>query len=170
MVLIRNQRTRTLAWYNVALLAGARINTKMATWRSRLALLPTDRMLTRLCRRHLTTSDWKQLSNGVRVRNISLGNQDDKPVGEGQSVRVEYVARLDDGSEIVACTTSFKQGKGSKGSICAAIDEGVLGMCVGDRRKLRAPPFMPRSRALAMVPKDVVLRTPSACPTPAHEN
>lgn len=108
---------------------------------------------TQLYRRHLATSDWRLIGNGVRVRDVSFGNQEDEPVQTGQAVRVEFVARVDDGTEVAAKVVSFKLGNGA---VCQAIEEGVPGMRVGDRRKLRAPQHLPRASALEKAPKDAV--------------
>ena len=62
---------------------------------------------------------------------------------------------LDDGSELVTgLVASFRVGGGG---VCAVIDEGVTGMRVGDRRKLRAPPNLPRGRALDAAPLGEVI-------------
>ena len=100
-------------------------------------------------------SDWQNLASGLRMRKVSLGDQDDEPVVTGQAVRVEFAVRLDDGSEVAHAVKSLKLGNGN---ICAAIEEGVVGMRVGDRRKLRAPPFMKRGPLLDKAPSDAVRR------------
>ena len=69
-------------------------------------------------------------------------------------MRIEYVAKLDDGSEVARRTASFKVGRGS---MCAAIEEGVCGMSVGDRRRLRAPPWMARGPAVQDAPAHEII-------------
>ena len=79
------------------------------------------------------------------------GDQGDPPVEKGQTVRIDYVASLDDGAEVARATASFRIGQGQ---VCEAIDVGIDGMRVGDRRRIRSPPFMRRSNAIeASVPQ-----------------
>jgi len=110
-----------------------------STWR----LLPASSRL--LC----STPLWETLPNGVRMQHIPSGDQGDEPVVVGQTVRVDYVARLDDGSIAAHGTSSWKIGSSA---VCEALDEGVVGMCVGDRRRMRAPPGLRRGAALAKAP------------------
>ena len=93
---------------------------------------------------------WRLLPSGLRVRHVKSGELGDDPVDVGQTVRVQYSARLEDGREVVSkLVASFRVGGGG---VCAAIDDGVVGMRVGDRRRVRAPPNLPRGRALAEAP------------------
>merc|ERR1712228_633491 len=93
--------------------------------------------------------EWKMLPSGLQMQELSKGDQGDLPVTEKQTVRVDYVAKLDDGSVVHRGTSSWKLGSAA---VCAALDEGVIGMCVGDRRRLRAPPFFRRGTAVAHAP------------------
>ena len=103
------------------------------------------------------SKEWQTAAGGLRVRTVSLGEQGDAPVESGQTVRVEFAARLDDGSEVAHAVKSFKLGSSS---VCAAIDQSVVGMRVGDRKKLRAPTHMSRGPLLADVPRDAVRQPP----------
>ena len=88
---------------------------------------------------------WRLLPSGLRVRHVKSGELGDDPVDVGQTVRVQYSARLEDGREVVSkLVASFRVGGGG---VCAAIDDGVVGMRVGDRR--RGAANLPRGRALA---------------------
>ena len=130
---------------------------------------------------------WQSLSSGLRIKHVRLsarggliwaategccpcatqvsdGNQGDEPVGDNQTIRVIYTARLEDDTELISNrVASFKVGTSSQvlpaatpphiahaaaalllpheqlpvacfAQICQALDEGVRGMRVGDRR------------------------------------
>ena len=76
-------------------------------------------------------SHWSQLKAGPESNTL--------PVSEGAIVRVDYIARLDDGSIVAKDRASFRVGNRSAG-VCAVIDEGVMGMYLGDCRRMRASP------------------------------
>jgi hypothetical protein len=97
---------------------------------------------------------WTVLPNGVRMQVLERSSHDDRPVTHGQTVRIAYVARLDDGSECARAEASFRLGQGT---VCEALDQGVIGMCVGDMRRLRASGFLRRGPALAAAPADEVI-------------
>ena len=94
-------------------------------------------------------AQWKALPSGVRVRDETLGEQGDPPVGNGQTVRVDYAVYLADGTELKRASTSFKVGGGA---VCEALEAGVVGMRVGDCRWVRAPLGMRHSAAIGPVP------------------
>lgn len=93
--------------------------------------------------------EWTVLPNGVRMQLLERSQHDDRPVTHGQTVRIAYVARLDDGTECARAEASFRLGQGT---VCEALDQGVLGMCVGDVRRLRASGYLRRGPALAAAP------------------
>ena len=99
--------------------------------------------------------EWRSLGSGLQQRQVSYGDQDDEPVHEGQTVRIGYTARLEDGTVVTRNTASFKIG--SAGRICDALDEGVRGMRVGDRRLLRAPQYLNRGPALDAAPQHAII-------------
>ena len=95
------------------------------------------------------------LPSGLRWCDLHKGGGNDgTTVQVGQVVRVDYIARLDDGTRIAGGTSSFRLGAGA---VCAAIDEVVPGMRLGDTRRVRAPPHSPRGRALASAPRNEML-------------
>jgi len=98
---------------------------------------------------------WSTGANGLRYRSVSFGDQGDNPISKGQAVRVEFSAKLDDGSVVAHAVKSFKVGSGA---VCAAIEEGVIGMRVGDRRKLRAPPYFTRGPLVAHAPSNAIIQ------------
>eukprot|EP00908_Phaeocystis_cordata_P026271 Transcript_8739.p1 GENE.Transcript_8739~~Transcript_8739.p1 ORF type:complete len:203 (-),score=26.51 Transcript_8739:144-752(-) len=140
--------------------------------RSMLPASQLARTTVRLC----TTSryEWQTLASGLRWKQVCVslrlspwpghsrllhgrsqvahGNQGDHPVGDNQTVRISYSARVDEtDTEVVSNrVASFKVG--TRSQICEALDEGVRGMRVGDRRLLRAPFNMARGPAVAAAP------------------
>ena len=110
-----------------------------------------------LVRARLMSDDWQLKGSGLRVLQVSSGentDEEDFPAKVGQTVRVEYRAWIDDGTLVASGTSSFKLGGGI---VCQALDEGVPGMCLGDRRRLRAPPALRRGPALSSAPSGVVV-------------
>lgn len=99
-----------------------------------------------------STRDWQLLPSGTRWTELAAGDDPERfMVQDGQTVRVAYTVRLDDGSELISqSTASFRIGSGS---VCAALDEGTVGMRLGDRRRLRAPPASRRGKALSDAPR-----------------
>ena len=139
--------------------------------------------------------EWQSLSSGLRIKHVRLsarggdlaategccpcatqvsdGNQGDEPVGDNQTIRVTYTARLEDDTELISNrVASFKVGTSSQvlpaatpphiahaaaalllpheqlpvacfAQICQALDEGVRGMRVGDRRCAPPRPALP---------------------------
>ena len=100
--------------------------------------------------------EWQLMPSGLRVLEVSKGERGDFPVKDNQTVRVTYAVRLDDGVEVIRRSgLSYKIGNGS---VCEALSEGVLGMRVGDRRRLRAPPSLRRSAEVATAsPADEII-------------
>ena len=98
------------------------------------------------------------LPSGTRWCELRAGgNEGEVPaVQVGQVVRIHYVCRLDDGTRIAGGTASFRLGSRT-GAICAAIDDVVPGMHLGDTRRCRAPPQSARGRALFGAPTSEIL-------------
>ena len=87
---------------------------------------------------------WRLLPSGLRVRHVKSGELGDDPVDVGQTVRVQYSARLEDGREVVSkLVASFRVGGGG---VCAAIDDGVVGIAWATAA-VCAPPSLPRPRS-----------------------
>ena len=105
-----------------------------------------------------TSRNWAMLPSGTRWCELTAGGNDSDatPVQESQVVRVHYVCRLDDGSSLVDSTASWRLGTRSS-AVCAALDEVVPGMRLGDTRRCRAPPQSARGRALAGAPQNEIL-------------
>ena len=103
--------------------------------------------------------DWNLLPSGhSRWRTLKDGDAHEHPyvAQEGHVVRVRYVAKLDDGVEAARGRLSFRVGSRSDG-VCAAIDEGVAGMRLGDQRRIRASPQSVRGTSLAHAPAGEML-------------
>jgi FKBP-type peptidyl-prolyl cis-trans isomerase len=78
----------------------------------------------------------------------------------GQSVRIHETTTLADGTVIYSTRTSNKPLKFLLGGnqVIAGVDEGVLGMKVGERRKLVIPPSLSKRSAYpANTPPDAIL-------------
>lgn len=81
------------------------------------------------------TRNWLMLPSGSRWVELKAGGEADSfEVQEGQVVRVDYTARLDDGKEISRATASFKLGSNSS-AVCEAVNEVTTGMRLGDVRR-----------------------------------
>lgn len=103
--------------------------------------------------------EWQTLPSGLaRWALLKQGESDAFMVhkSKGHVVRLAYVARLDDGSELAKGTLSFRLGSGSEG-VCAALDEAACGMRLGDQRRVRASPQSRRGKALAAAPAGEML-------------
>jgi hypothetical protein len=78
----------------------------------------------------------------------------------GQSVRIHEIMKLADGTLLYSTYTNNKPVKFLLGGnqVIAGVDEGVMGMRVGERRKLIVPPALSkRSSYPANTPPDAVL-------------
>ena len=96
--------------------------------------------------RSLCAGEWKMLPSGVQWRQVRSGDQGDPPIEEGQTVRINYTVRRGDGRVLAKHTASFKVGSPQ---ICAALNVGIVGMCVGDRRRLKAGAYSRRGPRVA---------------------
>ena len=80
------------------------------------------------------------LPSGTRWCELRAGGSEyEDAVEEGQTVRIDYACRLDDGTRLAGGTASFRLGKKS-GAVCHALDEVVLGMRLGDMRTSSGAP------------------------------
>ena len=93
------------------------------------------------------------MPSGVRWCDLRAGGNggESKKVEDGQVVRVEYVCRLDDGTQVASSIASFRIGNQSA-AVCAALDEVAAGMSLGDTRRVRAPPNSRRGHRLVTAP------------------
>jgi len=109
--------------------------------------------------RHLSSGvrEWQMLPSGLaRWASLKDADVDAFRVKAGHVVRVKYVARLDDGSELAKGILSFRIGSRS-GGVCAALEEVCDGMRLGDTRRVRASPQSRRGKALASAPAGEML-------------
>ena len=95
-----------------------------------------------------STREWKMLPSGARWCELETGTSNAYQVVADNVVRVEYVVRLDDGAVAANGKLSFRLGSRNP-AVCAAVEEAVLGMRLGDRRRLRAPPHSSRGSSLS---------------------
>lgn len=101
----------------------------------------------RLVRCHASRNrEWNMLPSGqARWTLLKAAEPDAFQVKEGHVVRMQYVARLDDGRECAKGTLSYRIGSRSDG-VCAAVEEASEGMRLGDTRRVRAAPQSRRSK------------------------
>ncbi len=104
-----------------------------------------------LLRRGCSTGAWRTLPDGLtRWRQLETAGSfaDGTDVQEGQTVRVDYVVRGDgDDGTLFESQASYRAGGGSH-TVCACLDVGVVGMRLGDTRRLRVPPHGRRGHAV----------------------
>ncbi|KAG2423908.1 hypothetical protein HXX76_014961 [Chlamydomonas incerta] len=86
------------------------------------------------------TKDVKELQIGVKFKPETC----DKTAKQGDTVHVHYTGKLTDGSKFDSSLDrnqpfTFTLGRGS---VIKGWDQGLLGMCVGEKRKLKIPSHM----------------------------
>ncbi|KAG2441192.1 hypothetical protein HYH02_010036 [Chlamydomonas schloesseri] len=86
------------------------------------------------------TKDVKELQIGVKFKPEKC----DKTAKQGDTVHVHYTGKLTDGSKFDSSLDrnqpfTFTLGRGS---VIKGWDQGLLGMCVGEKRKLKIPSHM----------------------------
>jgi FKBP-type peptidyl-prolyl cis-trans isomerase len=74
--------------------------------------------------------------SGLRLRDLECGRGE--TVERGDVVAVSYEARLSDGS-LIESADRFEVSLGA-GQVIAGLEEGIVGMRVGGRRRLVVPP------------------------------
>eukprot|EP01023_Acetabularia_acetabulum_P012362 TRINITY_DN15799_c0_g1_i1.p1 TRINITY_DN15799_c0_g1~~TRINITY_DN15799_c0_g1_i1.p1 ORF type:complete len:376 (-),score=84.30 TRINITY_DN15799_c0_g1_i1:137-1171(-) len=83
----------------------------------------------------------KTFSSGLKITQKQVGFDDAKEARKGSSVRVSYVAKLHSNQKIIDQSQSFKFKLG-QGKVVAGMEEGCVGMRVGDQRVIVCPPEM----------------------------
>ena len=80
--------------------------------------------------------------SGLKVKYISVPETCDVKAMSGQVVLVHYTGKLKDGTKFESDRREFFQvGKGTDPRrTVKGVEKGVLGMCVGEKRKLIVPP------------------------------
>ena len=87
--------------------------------------------------------------SGLKVKYISVPETCDVKAMSGQVVLVHYTGKLKDGTKFQSDRRElFQVGKGTypKRAI-KGVEEGVLGMCIGEKRKLIVPPELGRGHS-----------------------
>jgi len=84
--------------------------------------------------------EWKKYASGLEIQELKVG--EGAEAKSGQTVDVHYTGWLLDGTKFDSSVDrgkpfSFRLGAGE---VISGWDEGVLGMKVGGKRKLRIPP------------------------------
>ena len=87
--------------------------------------------------------------SGLKVKYISVPETCDEKAMSGQVVLVHYTGKLKDGTKFQSDRRElFQVGKGTYPErAIKGVEEGVLGMCIGEKRKLIVPPELGRGHS-----------------------
>jgi FKBP-type peptidyl-prolyl cis-trans isomerase len=87
----------------------------------------------------LNDATWKKSTTGLWYRTLSMPTAPGATVAAGDSVTVKYSGYLSTGTLFDSGQFPFKAGVGR---VIPGFDEGVIGMQVGERRRLLVPPSL----------------------------
>lgn len=87
----------------------------------------------------LSAAGWTQTQSGLYYRTLGTPVTAGTPAVRGQPVRVRYAGWLANGTQFDAGIFPFTLGAGQ---VIAGWDEGIVGMRVGERRRLLIPPTL----------------------------
>ena len=87
----------------------------------------------------LATQPWTRTSTGLHYRVLSAGAASSTPVTNGRLVDVRYTGWLANGTQFESSSYDFVLGARQ---VIAGWDEGILGMRVGEKRRLLIPPSL----------------------------
>merc|ERR1711974_293584 len=92
----------------------------------------------------VASAEVKETESGLKVEYISKPDACDKVARNGQMLTMHYTGTLEDGTKF---DSSYDRNEPFKfqigvGQVIRGWEEGVLGMCVGEKRKLIVPPEM----------------------------
>ena len=103
----------------------------------------------------LTAAGWTRTPTGLYYRTLSSPAGTAAAVANGQRVSVRYTGWLANGTEFESSTYPFILGSGE---VIRGWDQGIVGMRVGERRRLLIPPALGYgSRANGPIPANSVL-------------
>lgn len=84
----------------------------------------------------LTASGWTRTATGLYYRTLTAPATTAATVANGQRVTVRYTGWLANGTQFESSTYTFTLGAGS---VIAGWDQGIVGMKVGEKRRLLIP-------------------------------
>jgi peptidylprolyl isomerase len=87
----------------------------------------------------LTATGWTRTASGLYYRTLSAPTGTPATVTSGKHVTVRYTGWLSTGTQFQSSTIDFDLGRGQ---VIPGWDEGILGMRVGERRRLLIPPAL----------------------------
>ena len=103
----------------------------------------------------LTAAGWTRTPTGLYYRTLSSPAGTAAAVANGQRVSVRYTGWLANGTEFESSIYPFTVGAGE---VIRGWDQGIVGMRVGERRRLLIPPALGYgSRANGPIPANSVL-------------
>jgi len=87
----------------------------------------------------LTATGWTRTATGLFYRTLSTPTGTPAAVTNGQHVTVRYTGWLSNGTQFQSSSIDFNLGRGE---VIAGWDQGIVGMRVGERRRLLIPPSL----------------------------
>ena len=87
----------------------------------------------------LNAAGWTRTTSGLYYRTLGSPAGTSATVAAGQNVSVRYTGWLANGTQFDTGPLSFNAGRGE---VIAGFDEGIVGMRVGERRRLLIPPAL----------------------------
>ncbi len=105
----------------------------------------------------LSAAGWTKTASGLYIRTLSSPAATAAAVAAGQSVSVRYTGWLANGTQFDAGTIPFTLGRGQ---VIAGWDQGIVGMRVGERRRLLIPPSLgygAQAQGKGLIPANSVL-------------
>jgi FK506-binding protein 14 len=90
----------------------------------------------------LAIAEPEEKPSGLKVEYVSVPESCDKKAGNGNTLTMHYTGTLEDGTKF---DSSYDRSEPFKfqigvGQVIKGWEEGVLGMCVGEKRRLIVPP------------------------------
>lgn len=87
----------------------------------------------------LSAPGWTRTASGLHYRTLNTPADTAATAANGQQVSVRYTGWLANGTQFESSTYTFVLGRGA---VIAGWDQGIVGMRVGERRRLLIPPAL----------------------------